>query len=446
MLVQVLTVEQHLPAGRRLQATDRIEEGGLPRSAGAEDPHQLAAADAHQDVPQDRLARTRGADLAGQPEHVDADRRAVQVGAQLALLELEDEGAHLDPVVVVEVRGLPDPLAIDEGPVGRSQVGDHVAVGPVVDASVAAGDQDVIQDQVALGVAADDHRPTLVDVGGADLHLLAEGVPVDQLPRPVVAEGDPVPLLEGVGGRDPFAIDEGAVGAFQVMDHGAAVVLDADHRVLDADAAVVQTDLVAHPVAADGDLVERRQLEGLDAEALHQELEVTPADHVHADERRLGRVLRELAQVGHRELGAVQGLGGRGLAAPGGDEQRGGGHVRAGVRIRVVPGLVPEDEADQAPLGTAETEFVQGLQEPLVDTLAVEPRPVDAAEIAQQVAAALLVHDGRVLAPHLHVGDPHGRTLAAADDRLVGGQAFLTALFGPLEHGVHAISLRAPSV
>src|SRR6188768_1652121 len=105
----------------------------------------------------------------------------------------EPELADLD-LVAVGQHGLVDPVAVDVGAVEAADVGDGEAVRRAPELDVAPGDGDVVEEDLALGVATCGH------------HVLVEQEPVAG-PRPALHHEQRAATRERVDGRGVVVVE-----------------------------------------------------------------------------------------------------------------------------------------------------------------------------------------------------------------------------------------------
>ncbi|MDH6456241.1 hypothetical protein M2155_008740 [Streptomyces sp. SAI-119] len=253
-------------------AGEGIEEGGLAGAARAHDGEQALLPHREGHVVQQRLAAV-----------VDGDREVLDVEGDLAgvdvLLERVADQAERRVADAEDVTGSQggagDGPAVEVGAVVAAQVDDLVrAVGPGAQLGVAAGDDQVVDDEVVvLGTADTDgaggqrtHGGGLAEGAGQAGHRDGGGAlrggeaqhdragAVGRAAEADHAAGADVPLV------DAAAVGVGAVGAVLVLE-GPMAGLGSQHRVVPRDPGIVDDD-VAQRVASDVVVVARAHHRG----------------------------------------------------------------------------------------------------------------------------------------------------------------------------------------
>ncbi len=243
-------------------AGERVEQGGLSGAAGSDHGEQAFLADRERHLVEEDLAAPVDGD--GEVLDVEGDLAGVDVLLQLVADETERGVSDADDVTRPD-RGAGDGLAVEVGAVVAAEVDDLVrAVRPGPQFGVAAGDDQVVDDEVVVGGPADadgtagqrpygrrlpvgagegghgDRRGAFRGRGGAvgedDAGAVGRVAEADH------AAGADAPLL------DAAAVGVGAVRAVLVLQRPVVGVRPQD-RVVPGDAGVVDDD-VAERVAA----------------------------------------------------------------------------------------------------------------------------------------------------------------------------------------------------
>jgi len=251
-------IDRDEAGGGRGEAGKDGKEGGFAGAAGADDADETGGGD----IEGDNVEEGAGADDATDVAGMDAAAGEGIDGMEGEAVEQEIEGAELETVADHE-GVLVEAAAIGEGAGAALEIDDVEAVRVADDEGVMAGDGGGIEDEAALGVAADGGVLAKGDDaggdaaikngiggggsggdggGGAFLKLVGSGHGTGIEEELNGAEGENIAGLEGGAGGDGDRADAGAPLAAEVADPNGGVVAF-DLAMVAGDFAVVEADI-----------------------------------------------------------------------------------------------------------------------------------------------------------------------------------------------------------
>ena len=259
VLVEVGSVEEALSfAGDRV-AVEGHHQGCLASAGGAHQADEFGGEDGEGDVVEDALAAARRLGVG----HIDGDTFGLQDDVAEILLsedagggvEAELEASDGEAIGSRDADRTDDSGAVEEGAVGAAEVGDLEGVADAADLEVAAGDLGLVEDEVDRGRLASNRE------GRAGRQWQLVGAPTaarEQLDdagerEAVAAEIEHIAgRCSGLGDAARAVVEEGAVGAAEVLNSDLIAADERDGAVKGGDHRGVEDDVV-FGVAADAD-------------------------------------------------------------------------------------------------------------------------------------------------------------------------------------------------